>query len=276
MANQDEEEGVFETDEEKEDPKVFIPKLFCQVGDKKSGWHSKTVQAFAALLLTILSGGQGGKFSMADKGKPPPPWFVGSWQTYTNPTFASLEANTDLILGIFQFHNLDPRVHNLQPLYDHAEEGELPEEADGGEPGGQELGELNEENLEDIPLVFEVPVNTDEDVLAMTQNDDNTNQEREEPDSLNLVLKSDTETAFLDQLHLRLWTIAGLSFFCSRRIWCRKSSVFCLPFWVVGSWIHSLFRSFSQFLQPDPYHKCLPQNLPSNVVLPKYWTLPEF
>ena len=78
VANQDEEEGVFETDEEKEDPKVFIPKLFCQVGDKKSGWHSKTVQAFAALLLTILSGGQGGKFSMADKGKPPPPWFVGS------------------------------------------------------------------------------------------------------------------------------------------------------------------------------------------------------
>ena len=77
VANQDEEEGVFETDEEKEDPKVFIPKLFCQVGDKKSGWHSKTVQAFAALLLTILSGGQGGKFSMADKGKPPPPWFVG-------------------------------------------------------------------------------------------------------------------------------------------------------------------------------------------------------
>ena len=130
---------------------------------------------------------------MADKGKPPPPWFVGSWQTYTNPTFASLEANTDLILGIFQFHNLDPRVHNLQPLYDHAEEGELPEEADGGEPGGQELGELNEENLEDIPLVFEVPVNTDEDVLAMTQNDDNTNQEREESDSLNLVLESDTE-----------------------------------------------------------------------------------
>ena len=193
VANQDEEEGVFETDEEKEDPKVFIPKLFCQVGDKKSGWHSKTVQAFAVLLLTILSGGQGGKFSMADKGKPPPPWFVGSWQTYTNPTFASLEANTDLILGIFQFHNLDPRVHNLQPLYDHAEEGELPEEADGGEPGGQELGELNEENLEDIPLVFEVPVNTDEDVLAMTQNDDNTNQEREESDSLNLVLEYDTE-----------------------------------------------------------------------------------
>ena len=137
VANQDEEEGVFETDEEKEDPKVFIPKLFCQVGDKKSGWHSKTVQAFAALLLTILSGGQGGKFSMADKGMPTPSWFVGSWQAYTNPTFASLEANTDLILGIFQFHNLDPRVHNLQPLYDHAEEGELPEEADGGEPGGQ-------------------------------------------------------------------------------------------------------------------------------------------
>ena len=84
-------------------------------------------------------------------------------------------------------------MHNLQPLYDHAEEGELHEEAEGGEPGGKQLGEPNEENLEDIPLVFEVPVNTDEDVLAMTQNDDNTNQEREESDSLNLVLESDTE-----------------------------------------------------------------------------------
>ena len=58
VANQDEEEGVFETDEEKEDPKVFIPKLFCQVGDKKSGWHSKTVQA---LLLTDPKWGPGRK-----------------------------------------------------------------------------------------------------------------------------------------------------------------------------------------------------------------------
>ena len=140
---------------------------------------------------------------MADKGMPTPSWFVGSWQAYTNPTFASLEANTDLILGIFQFFNLDPRVHNLQPLYDHAEEGELHEEAEGGEPGGKELGEPNEENLEDIPLVFKVPVNANEDVLAMqtegdlilTQNDDNSNQEREEPDSLDLVLESDTETS---------------------------------------------------------------------------------
>ena len=115
----------------------------------------------------------------------------------------------------------------MQPLYDHAEEGELHEEAEGGEPGGKELGEPNEENLEDIPLVFKVPVNANEDVLAMqteknlilTQNDDNTNQEREEPDSLNLVLESGTETAFPGQLqlHLRLWTIAGLSLFCSRR-----------------------------------------------------------
>ena len=36
------------------------------------------------------------------------------------------------------------------------------------------------------------------------------------------------------------------------------------------------FPNFSQILQPDPYHKCLPQNLPFNVVLPKYWTLEEF
>ena len=182
---------------------------------------------------------------MADKGMPTPSWFVGSWQAYTNPTFASLEANTDLILRIFQFFNLDPRVHNLQPLYDHAEEGELHEEAEGGEPGGKELGEPNEENLEDIPLVFKVPVNANEDVLAMqteknlilTQNDDNTNQEREEPDSLNLVLESATlddcwSFTFLQQTKLvpkklcLLFAVLG----------CRKLDPFTFPkFFTISS-----------------------------------------
>ena len=38
----------FETDEDKETPKMFIPKLFCQVEDEKNGWHSKTVERYAA------------------------------------------------------------------------------------------------------------------------------------------------------------------------------------------------------------------------------------
>ena len=71
------------------------------------------------------------------------------------------------------------------------------------------------------------------------------------------------------QLQVRLWTNVGLSLFCNTQIWCRKSPVFCLPFWVVGNWIHSLFRTFSQILLPDLCHRCSPQNLPSTVALPK-------
>ena len=79
MGAEDEEEKEFGTDEDKVNPKSFIPKLFCQVGDKTNGWHSKTVQNFATLLLTILSGGQGGKLSISDKSSPKPAWFRGSW-----------------------------------------------------------------------------------------------------------------------------------------------------------------------------------------------------
>ena len=32
----------FGTDEDKVNPKRFIPRLFSQVGDKTNGWHSKT------------------------------------------------------------------------------------------------------------------------------------------------------------------------------------------------------------------------------------------
>ena len=42
----------FGTDEDKVNPKKSIPKLFCQVGDKTSGWHSKTVQKNDAWNLT--------------------------------------------------------------------------------------------------------------------------------------------------------------------------------------------------------------------------------
>ena len=44
MGAEEEEEMEFGTDEEKVNTKKSIPKLFCQVGDKTSGWHSKTVQ----------------------------------------------------------------------------------------------------------------------------------------------------------------------------------------------------------------------------------------
>ena len=55
LEAEDETELKFETDEEKETHKKFIPKLFCQVGDKENGWHSKTVERYATLLLMILN-----------------------------------------------------------------------------------------------------------------------------------------------------------------------------------------------------------------------------
>ena len=48
LEAEDETELKFETDEDKETPKMFIPKLFCQVEDEKNGWHSKTVERYAA------------------------------------------------------------------------------------------------------------------------------------------------------------------------------------------------------------------------------------
>ena len=55
LEAEDETELKFETDEET--PKMFIPKLFCQVEDEKNGWHSKTVERYATLLLMILNRG---------------------------------------------------------------------------------------------------------------------------------------------------------------------------------------------------------------------------
>ena len=52
------------------------------------------------------------------------------------------------------------------------------------------------------------------------------------------------------QLHLRLQMIAGLSLFYNRRNCCRWSPIFFLPFWPVGSLIHSFFQRYSQIRQP--------------------------
>ena len=51
LEAEDETELEFETDEDKETPKKFIPKLFCQVGDKKNGWHSKTVERYGSSIM---------------------------------------------------------------------------------------------------------------------------------------------------------------------------------------------------------------------------------
>ena len=121
VEDEDETELKFATDE---NPKKFILKLFYQVGDKKNGWHSKTVERYATLLLTILSGGQGGKLSISDKSAPKPAWFCGNWSTFINPTSAHIEANTDVILGILKYFDLDPKLHALLPVHEEGEPGE--------------------------------------------------------------------------------------------------------------------------------------------------------
>ena len=96
--------------DEVEDPAFLIPKLFCQVGDKAHGWGVKPVEKMTMLLLTVLDAGQGGSVTLGDKSKTKPAWFNNDagWTKYTHPSGATLEENTDVILGIFRFHNLNP------------------------------------------------------------------------------------------------------------------------------------------------------------------------
>ena len=227
LGPEEDREMEFATDEDRVDPKMFIPKLFCQVGDKRNGWHSKTVQNFATLLLTILSGGQGGKLSISDKSSPKPAWFRGSWLTYTNPATASIEANTDVIKGIFQHYNLDPKFHNLKPVHEEIEEGEVAGGAEMEEEVGemrlehqvlneQGLGqqELNEQRndhqeldqeqhhqqLENVPVVFQNDENVEENVnenVAMEVGEEIDDQEKTDT-SLNLNLSSVSEPEIED------------------------------------------------------------------------------
>ena len=76
--------------------------------------------------------------------------------TYTNPATASIEANTDVIIGIFEHLNLDPKFHNLKPVHEEIEEGEV---AGGVEMDEEEVGEvrlehqvLNEQGLDQQEL----------------------------------------------------------------------------------------------------------------------------
>ena len=115
---------------ESEDPASFIPKLWCQIGDKANGWGVKQAEKMAQLLLTIMDAGQGGSITLSNKTKPRPMWFNkdANWSKYTQPSSATLEENTDVIKGIFQFHGLDPRIHNLRPINEDEEKEEVEDE----------------------------------------------------------------------------------------------------------------------------------------------------
>ena len=53
-----------------QDPASFIPKLWCQIGDKANGWGVKQAEKMAQLLLTIMDAGQGGSITLSNKTKP--------------------------------------------------------------------------------------------------------------------------------------------------------------------------------------------------------------
>ena len=102
--NEAPEEGRRYVCQGEENNKEFIPKLFCQVGDKKRGWAAKPVEKMASLLFTIMDAGQGGSITLSDKSKPKPDWFNANagWNSYTQPALATFEENTDVIVGILQ------------------------------------------------------------------------------------------------------------------------------------------------------------------------------
>ena len=88
LLNEAPEEGRRYVCQGEENNEEFIPKLFCQVGDKKRGWAAKPVEKMASLLFTIMDAGQGGSITLSDKSKPKPDWFNADagWNTYTQQT----------------------------------------------------------------------------------------------------------------------------------------------------------------------------------------------
>ena len=85
LINPAPEEGREYVCDEEDDKKQFIPKLFCQIGDKEKGWVAKPVEKMASLLLTILDAGQGVSVTLSDKSKPRPEWINNDagWKKYT-------------------------------------------------------------------------------------------------------------------------------------------------------------------------------------------------
>ena len=69
---------------------------------------------------------------MSNTTKPRPMWLKkdANWSKYTQPSSATLEENTDIIKGTFQFHGLDPRIHNLRPINEDEEKEEMEEVED--------------------------------------------------------------------------------------------------------------------------------------------------
>ena len=102
------------------------------------GWNSRNVELYTTLLLNLLGAGRSGDLEQKKKGVlVKPPWFSDKvdWRKFIAPSKATFDDNLDIIKGIFNFYNLDMKVHNDHPVAGEIEE-EDDEEPQLGEPGG--------------------------------------------------------------------------------------------------------------------------------------------
>ena len=147
-GEEEQEEHGFVTDDD-----IFLPKLFCQIGDRANGWNYKNIREATELYLSVLGGGKGGRLSLGDKTKPRPAWFDKNvWPKFKSVATASMEENIDIIKEIFRYYNLNPKVHCIFPV----EEEEQVEEVMFGDVGEEIVGEgEGEEVLEEGEAQFE-------------------------------------------------------------------------------------------------------------------------
>ena len=180
-GEEEQEEHGFVTDDD-----IFLPKLFCQIGDRANGWNYKNIREATELYLSVLGGGKGGRLSLGDKTKPRPAWFDKNvWLKFKSVATASMEENIDIIKEIFRYYNLNPKVHCIFPL----EEEEQVEEDMFGDVGEEIVGEgEGEEVLEEGEAQFE-------ELLAMVA-EGTTVEEEEEDDEVDQMRLGEVEDVF--------------------------------------------------------------------------------
>ena len=159
------------------------------------GRRAKPVEKMASLLFTIMDAGQGGSITLSDKSKPKPDWFNADagWNTYTQPVMATLEENTDVIVGIFKHYGLDPKKHNIFPVEEETEQNAATEAA---EENVEEY--LQNQIVEEISLEAEFEGPNDEiDDEAFSESVDEALQQ-----IVNERLEHELETIWQEQLEI--------------------------------------------------------------------------
>ena len=142
-----------------------------------------------------MDAGQGGSITLSDKSKPKPDWFNADagWNTYIQPAMASLEENTDVIVGIFKHYGLDPKKHNIFPVEEETEQNAATEAAEENMEEYQQNQIVEEISLE---VEFEGP-NDEIDDEAFSESVDEALQQ-----IVNERLEHELETIWQEQLEI--------------------------------------------------------------------------